>query len=60
MIGQMKTGKREWDDYFLSKTKAEKAAWELMESKGLKNKLTMINPGGVFGDALDKKRRNFN
>jgi len=42
-------------DYFLSKTKAEKAAWELMESKGLKNKLTMINPGGVFGDALDKK-----
>jgi len=43
------------NDYFLSKTKAEKAAWELMESKGLKNKLTMINPGGVFGDALDKK-----
>ena len=26
-----------------------------MESKGLKNKLTTINPGGVFGDALDKK-----
>ena len=24
------------NDYFLSKTKAEKAAWELMESKGLK------------------------
>ena len=43
------------NDYFLSKTKAEKAAWELMESKGLKSKLTTINPGGVFGDALDKK-----
>jgi len=43
------------NDYFLSKTKAEKAAWELVESKGLKNKLTTINPGGVFGDALDKK-----
>ena len=43
------------NDYFLSKTRAEKAAWELMESKGLKNKLTTINPGGVFGDALDKK-----
>ena len=42
-------------DYFLSKTKAEKAAWRLMESKWLKNKLTTINPGGVFGDALDKK-----
>ena len=26
-----------------------------MESKGLKSKLTTINPGGVFGDALDKK-----
>ena len=48
-------GKEGVHDYFLSKTKAEKAAWELMESKGLKNKLTTINPGGVFGDALDKK-----
>ena len=26
-----------------------------MESKGIKNKLTCINPGGVFGDALDTK-----
>ena len=42
-------------DYFLSKTKAERLAWELMESKGLKNKLTTICPGGVFGDALDTK-----
>ena len=42
-------------DYFLSKTKAERLAWELMENKGLKNKLTTICPGGVFGDALDKK-----
>jgi len=43
------------NDYIISKTKAEKAAWELMESKALKDKLTVINPGGVFGDALDKK-----
>ena len=43
------------NDYFLSKTKAERAAWELMEKKGLKSKLTTICPGGVFGDALDKK-----
>ena len=42
-------------DYFLSKTKAERLAWELMESKGLKKKFTTICPGGVFGDALDKK-----
>ena len=33
------------NDYFLSKTKAEKVAWELMEKKGLKNKLTTICPG---------------
>ncbi len=26
-----------------------------MNSKGLKNKFTTICPGGVFGDALDKK-----
>ena len=31
------------NDYFLSKTKAERMAWEFMESKGLKNKLTTIN-----------------
>ena len=43
------------NDYFLSKTKAERLAWEFMESKGLKNKFTTICPGGVFGDALDKK-----
>ena len=42
-------------DYFLSKTVAEMAAWEFMKSKGIKNKLTVINPGGVFGDALDSK-----
>jgi dihydroflavonol-4-reductase len=31
-----------------------------MESKGLKDKLTVINPGGVFGDALDKKGEYLN
>ena len=45
------------NDYFISKTKAERAAWDFMESKGLKNKLTCICPGGVFGDALDKKEK---
>ena len=48
----------EWDkttDYFVSKTRAEKAAWELMESKGIKNKLTCINPGFVLGDFLNEK-----
>ncbi len=45
------------NDYFVSKTKAEKAAWDFMESKGLKKKLTCICPGGVFGDALDTKEK---
>ena len=48
----------EWDkttDYFVSKTRAEKAAWDLMKSKGLKNSLTCINPGFVLGDFLNEK-----
>ena len=45
------------NDYFVSKIKAEKAAWEFMENKGLKNKLICICPGGVFGDALDAKEK---
>ena len=45
------------NDYFVSKIKAEKAAWEFMENKGLKNKLVCICPGGVFGDALDAKEK---
>ena len=48
----------EWNkttDYFVSKTRAEKAAWDLMESKGLKNNLTCINPGFVLGDFLNEK-----
>ena len=45
------------NDYFVSKTRAERAAWDFMESKGLKNKLTSICPGGVFGDALDTKEK---
>ncbi len=48
----------EWNkttDYFVSKTRAEIAAWELMESKGIKNKLTCINPGFVLGNFLNEK-----
>ena len=48
----------DWDkttDYFVSKTRAEKAAWDLMESKGLKNSLTCINPGFILGDFLNEK-----
>ena len=35
---------------------SELSCFFLMESKGLKNKLTSINPGLTkFGDAIDKK-----
>jgi len=44
------------NDYFLSKTKAERVAWELMESKGLKNKLTTICPGGIGNDKVGGRR----
>ena len=57
-VGENDWSDTEWsgsNDYIISKTKAEKAAWELMESKGVKDKLTVINPGGVNGDALDDK-----
>jgi nucleoside-diphosphate-sugar epimerase len=57
-VGENDWSDTEWsgsNDYIISKTKAEKAAWDLMESKGMKDKLTVINPGGVNGDALDDK-----
>ena len=42
-------------DYHFSKTIAEKSSWDFVESNNIKNKLTTINPGGVFGEALDTK-----
>ena len=42
-------------DYFVAKTKQEKAAWKLMEKRGIKDKLTVINPGAIWGRALDHK-----
>ncbi len=36
--------------YALSKTLAEKAAWDFVKEKGLD--MVVINPGGVFGPTL--------
>ena len=47
------------NDYFVSKTKAERAAWDFMESKGLKNKLTSICPRRSFWRRFRYKRKNF-
>ncbi len=63
MIGQpdrKKTfhfGENDWSDpdwkplpaYPVSKTRAELSAWAYVEAQGLKEKLTVINPGMVFG-----------
>jgi dihydroflavonol-4-reductase len=39
--------------YSESKTRAEMAAWEIMDSAGRHDDLTTINPGGIFGPLLD-------
>src|SRR5262249_30076809 len=40
------------DHYRLSKTLAERAAWDFMEQQGAAAKLTTILPSGVFGPVL--------
>ncbi len=40
--------------YVLSKTLAEKKAWELVETAGRKDILTVINPGFIMGPVLEK------
>ena len=39
--------------YIVSKTRAEKAAWEWAEEQGWKEKLATVNPGFVLGPGLD-------
>lgn len=39
--------------YVLSKTLAERKAWEIMEAAGSKNLLTVINPGLILGPVLE-------
>ena len=39
--------------YVISKTQAEKAAWDLATTEGFRHRLTSVNPGFVFGPALD-------
>lgn len=39
--------------YVVSKTEAEKAAWDYATENGLRHRLTVVNPGFVLGPALD-------
>lgn len=46
----------EWNKlspYVVSKTAAEKAAWDTATAEGFKHRLTTINPGLVLGPAMD-------
>lgn len=63
MIGQkgrpkhFKFGEKDWSDpdwkaltaYPVSKTRAELSAWAYVEAQGMKDRLTVVNPGLVFG-----------
>jgi len=40
--------------YVVSKTKAELSAWEYAKVQGFEDKLTVVNPGLVFGPAIGK------
>lgn len=41
--------------YIVSKTRAEQAAWQHMQSQGARDKLVVVNPGFVLGPALDRQ-----
>jgi dihydroflavonol-4-reductase len=41
--------------YIVSKTRAEQAAWQHMQSQGARDKLVVVNPGFVLGPTLDKQ-----
>jgi dihydroflavonol-4-reductase len=45
---------RQISGYVESKTRAEKAAWELVDKAGRHNDLATINPGAIFGPLLDE------
>jgi dihydroflavonol-4-reductase len=44
---------REISGYVESKTRAERAAWELVDKAGRHDDLATINPGAIFGPLLD-------
>lgn len=58
----VRVGESDWTDlswnrlsaYVVSKTEAEKAAWARVETRGARERLAVVNPGIVYGPALDK------
>lgn len=61
--GTFSVGEEDWTDtdwklatpYIISKTLAEKAAWDWAEEHGWMDKMVTVNPGFVLGPALDTK-----
>ena len=47
-------GGRDVNAYTESKTRAERAAWEIAERHGRKNDLAVVNPGAILGPLLDE------
>ena len=48
----------EWSSlsaYIVSKTRAERAAWDFLRAAGAENKLCTVNPGFVLGPLLDAR-----
>ena len=41
--------------YIVSKTRAEKAAWDLVNERGVRERLVVVNPGFVLGPLLDSR-----
>jgi nucleoside-diphosphate-sugar epimerase len=58
---RMTVGEADWTDpewppatpYIISKTRAERAAWSIVEERGAREKLVTVNPGFVLGPLLD-------
>ena len=44
---------RDVNAYVESKTRAERAAWDIMQQAGRRNDLVSVNPGGILGPLLD-------
>lgn len=59
--GEFEAGPDDWTDpewsaisaYIVSKTRTEQALWEYLETRGERERATVINPGLVLGPALD-------
>lgn len=61
--GEFEAGPEAWSDpewkalspYIISKTRAEQALWALLDERGERERVTVINPGLVLGPSLDER-----